>query len=307
MTIKNVSRIIIIALALLQAVYLPAWGREGGVNEHVLGFAESLYDEGDYFRAIGEYKRFIFLHPGDLLAERAHFRIAESFFQAKRWQEAIDAGQLFLTKYPASLRYFEMLYLKGRVERQDRRYADALLTFDAIVTARELDYGDKARYQKALIRLEQRDWQGAKESLLQFPPGSPLSFTATAFAAEIPNREDLPRKSPVTAGLLAALLPGAGHLYAERPRDALMAFLLNGAFIWGAVELFRQDNYAAGGIVAFFEAGWYSGNIYSAVSSVHKYNRDIEDNLIQKLKDKFSVSFRQERGAPAIMIGKIFP
>ncbi len=306
MTIKNASRIFIVALALLQAISLPSWGREGVAGDHVFEFAESLYGEGDYYRAIGEYKRVIFLHPGDLLAERAHFRIAESFFQAKRWPEAIEACQLFLTKYPASLRYVEMLYLKGRVERQAKRYADALRTFDAIVTARELNYGDKALYQIALIRLEQRDWQGAQESLLQFPPGSPLAFTATAFAAEIGGREEMPRKSPLTAGLLAAVLPGAGHLYAERPRDALMAFLLNGAFILAAVELFRQDNYAAGGIVAFFEAGWYSGNIYSAVSSVHKYNRDREDNLIQKFKDKFSVSFRQERGVPAIMVGKRF-
>ncbi|MEI6357230.1 MAG: hypothetical protein WCP53_09010, partial [Verrucomicrobiota bacterium] len=98
----------------------------------------------------------------------------------------------------------------------------------------------------------------------------------------------------------------AGHLYAERPRDALVAFLLNGAFIWGAAELFHHDNYVAGGIFAFFELGWYSGNIYSAVSSVHKYNRNKESDFIQKLKDNFSLALYRDGGVPSIIISHRF-
>ena len=107
--------------------------------------------------------------------------------------------------------------------------------------------------------------------------------------------DGLPRKSPALAGTLAAVLPGAGHLYAERPRDALVSFLLNGSFIWAAVELFRNNNNVAGGIVAFFELGWYGGNIYSAVSSAHKYNKRIEDEYLQGLKDKSGISLYRDR------------
>ena len=79
-------------------------------------------------------------------------------------------------------------------------------------------------------------------------------------AVGLAERDHLPKKTPGTAGILAAVIPGAGHLYTERQQDALVAFLLNGAFIWGAVELFRHDNYVAGGILTFFEFGWYGGN-----------------------------------------------
>jgi TM2 domain-containing membrane protein YozV len=107
--------------------------------------------------------------------------------------------------------------------------------------------------------------------------------------------EDLPKKSPATAGTLAAIIPGAGHLYTERPRDALVAFLLNGAFIWGAIELFRHDNYVAGGIVTFFEIGWYTGNIYSAVSSAHKYNKKKREDFLERLKEIISLSFHHDQ------------
>jgi len=305
---NRTTAIIIMIIFVMHLSFVQAWGDSGGEAEHVFGFAETLYEEGDYFRAIGEYKRYIYLFTtgslpnADNRTEKATFRIAEGYYQAKRWPEAIVACNQFLSKYPASPLYFEMLYLKGRVEKLSGRYDDALRTLDLIVIANPPNYRDKALYQKALIMLERTDWRGAGDNLRQVSQGSPLYPTTSAFAAEIEKKEYVPHKSPVTAGLLAAVLPGAGHLYAERPRDALVAFLLNGAFIWGAAELFQHDNYVAGGIFAFFEVGWYTGNIYSAVSSVYKYNRNKENDFIQKLKENFSLALYRQEGGPSIVI-----
>lgn len=303
---NNRAAITVITIFVMHLSFVQAWGQGRVESDHVFGFAESLYEEGDYFRAIGEYKRYIYLAPTDNRAEKATFRIAEGYYQAKRWTEAIAACNHFLSKYPNSPLLFEMLYLKGRVEKLDRRYDDALRTFELIVRTNAPVYRDKAIYQKALVMLERTDWRGAGDTLRQVPQGSPLFPAASAFAAEMEKKEFLPHKSPATAGLLAAVLPGAGHLYAERPRDALVAFLLNGAFIWGSIELFQHDNYVAGGIFAFFELGWYTGNIYSAVSSVYKYNRDKENDLIQKLKDNFSLALHLEGGSPSIIISHRF-
>jgi len=296
---------IFITIFVMHLSFVQARADDRVAAERVFGFAESLYEEGDYFRAIGEYKRYIYLAPTDNQAEKATFRIAEGYFQAKRWAEAIIACDQFLSKYPASPRYFEMLYLKGRIEKLSGRYDEALRTFELIAIANAPNYKDKALYQKALVKLERTDWRGAQDALRQVPQGSPLFPAASLFAAEM-GKMELPYKSPATAGLLAAVLPGAGHLYAERPRDALVAFLLNGAFIWGAAELFHHDNYVAGGIFAFFELGWYSGNIYSAVSSVHKYNRNKESDFIQKLKDNFSLALYRDGGVPSIIISHRF-
>lgn len=77
----------------------------------------------------------------------------------------------------------------------------------------------------------------------------------------------------------------------NRPGDALVSFLLNGAFIWATVEAFHHDNNVTGGILLFFESGWYLGNIYNTVSGAHKYNQRLEKQFLDELQDKYRVSY----------------
>jgi hypothetical protein len=118
--------------------------------------------------------------------------------------------------------------------------------------------------------------------------------------------QEVPQKSPGMAGVLAAVLPGAGHLYCERYRDAAIAFLLNGAFIWGIVESFEHDNYVVGGILTFFELGWYSGNIYSAVASAHKYNRKMKQEYIDHLERGLSLGISFQGRSPVFSLRYAF-
>jgi TolA-binding protein len=272
----------------------------GAVETHVIeadsqfSFAEALLAEGDYYRAISEYKRFAHFFPEDKLTETCIYRIGESYYRAKKWQEAREAFTAFITKYPTSPMIPGALYFKGMAERQLRLYSDALSSFERVIKSKSNEFADKAVYQSAIVHMEMEEWQRARETLSIVPKDSPLSGSANAIASELLHIDDLPRKSPATAGTLAAILPGAGHLYTERPTDALVAFLLNGAFILGAIELFRHENYVAGGIVTFFELGWYTGNIYSAVSSAHKYNKRVKEGFIEHLKEVGSVSFQHD-------------
>jgi hypothetical protein len=120
--------------------------------------------------------------------------------------------------------------------------------------------------------------------------------------------DQVPQKSPTAAGILAAVLPGAGHVYTERYRDAAIAFVLNAAFIWGMVESFQHNNNVVGGILTFFELGWYSGNIYSAVASAHKYNKKEREQYLNELEKgsdlAVGVSFRGE--TPVLFLRYVF-
>ena len=257
-------------------------------------FAEALFTEGDYYRAITEYKRFIFYFPKNKLIEKSAFRIGESYFRAKKWHEAINTFALFTIQYPQSSMSTEALYLKGMAEKQLKRYRDSLSTFQEIIRSKSNDFTDKAIYQSALIMMDKEEWQEARKTFLLVPKKSPLSESANIMYSSLGYIDDIPQKSPAVAGTLAAILPGAGHLYTERPRDALVAFLLNVAFIVSAVELFHHENYVAGGIVTFFEIGWYTGNIYSAVSSAHKYNKRNKEDFIRHLQETSSISIRHD-------------
>ncbi|MBN2515936.1 MAG: outer membrane protein assembly factor BamD [Deltaproteobacteria bacterium] len=258
-------------------------------------FAEYLFNEGDYFRAISEYKRFIFIYPGNRLIEKSRFRICESYYRAGRLQEAIDSLTGFIADYPASPFREDAFYLKGLSEKELKRHDEALSSLAISSASFSKDLRDRSFFQIALIYVDREDWESARASFSKISKDSTLYPSASSFSSGLDSIDRLPRKSPGIAGTLAAVLPGAGHVYTERPRDALVAFLLNGAFIWAAVELFEDENYAAGGLVTFFELGWYTGNIYSAVGSAHKYNRRIKMQFIHNLKERTSLSYRYDR------------
>ena len=95
---------------------------------------------------------------------------------------------------------------------------------------------------------------------------------------------EVPQKSPAAAGVMSAVLPGAGQAYSGEYGRAAISFLLNGLFIWGMVESFRHDHYVVGGILTLFELGWYSANILNAVNSAEKYNRKKTQEYINGLE-----------------------
>lgn len=293
---KNIHKVLI-NITLFSIIFLliicPQEVRGGGKDniEKQFEYAESLFEEGDFYRAITEYKRFIFFFPEEKKIEKCYFRIGESYFKAKRWQESVDALKVFIDRFPISPLLNDALYLKGMAEKNLKKYNDALLTFEEIIKAGFGERKNRAIYQKALILVDMKEWKRAGEAFSMIPEKSVLSPGARIFSSGLENIDNLPRKSPTTAGVLAAIVPGAGHLYTERPRDALVAFLLNGAFIWAAVELFDDGENVAGGLVTFFEIGWYTGNIYSAVSSAHKYNKKVEEEFFENLRNRSSLSF----------------
>ena len=258
-------------------------------------FAEYLFNETDYYRAISEYKRFIFLYPFHPLAEKSRFKICECYYKAKRWHEAVEALNRFIADYPASPLKEDAFYLKGLSEKELKFYKEAISSLEVASLSLSDGLRNRSFFQIALVYVDLEDWKAARTYFSKISDTSPLYPSAWTFSSELENVDMLPRKSPGLAGTLAAVLPGAGHLYTERPRDALVAFLLNGAFIWAAIELFKDDNYVAGGLVTFFELGWYTGNIYSAVGSAHKYNRRVKNEFIQNIKERTSLTYYYDR------------
>ena len=264
-----------------------------------MGLGDYFFEDGDFYRAITEYKRFLFFFPESLRAEEALWKIASSYFQGKKWDEALSAADDLLKKHPSSPWAPEAILLKGRCWMEKKEFSQARHYF---LLAREMAAGtgiaQEAQWQTAVSFLREDRWKEAAAEFRKVEPGSRLYPRAEYLAHGLEGIEEVPQKSPTTAGILA-VLPGAGHLYCERYRDAGIAFVLNAAFIWGMVESFKHENYVVGGILTFFELGWYSGNIYSAVSSAHKYNRNKKkeylDNLEKEDRLSLGISFREKQ------------
>jgi hypothetical protein len=72
------------------------------------------------------------------------------------------------------------------------------------------------------------------------------------------------------------------------------------------VEAFQHNQNVIGGILTFFELGWYSGNIYSAVASAHKYNRKMKQEYLDNLERGFSLRFSFEGKSPVFSLRYAF-
>ncbi len=291
--LKKSGLVVLIILLLGQL----AWAAEapiGGGPEQLLGFAQHLFEAEEYYRAITEYQRFIFLYPEDSRVPQARFQIGACYFGGKQWKEAVKVWQANLGhSFPPELRQQTLYQLaaghyKLEQYRLCRQYLEQL----------------RQEYPKSLLHpgaqklltasyLAQERWGEAARAVQQM--GLPQ---AEELSRQVAQGVELPLKSPGLAAGLSAILPGAGQLYAGRRQDAMMAFLLNGLFIWGTVEAFSHDKKATGVILLFFESGWYFGNIYSATSSAHKYNRKLKQDFRRGVQERLQFKLGVPQAGP---------
>lgn len=270
----------------------------------IMSFADHLFEQEDYYRAITEYERLIYHYPGHGLAKQARFQIALSYFRGNRYRQAIRRFRLLAQKYPKEEVGRRSLFMLAETHYEKKEYRQAIDVFTSFLeTYPGAPERDRARIRMGWSYLRQGYWLQASEEYQKLPSGSPLHKEAQGLAEGSKRYPGIPRKSPTLAGGLSAVLPGAGQLYVGRPRDAAVSFLLNGVFIWATIEAFNNDNNVAGGILLFFEIGWYLGNIYNAAGSAHKYNRSAEQEFMNTLQGKYGLSLsRDETGTTMLTV-----
>ena len=65
-------------------------------------FGDTLFREGDYFRAVTEYKRSLFLCPRWAARPAVELRIGRAYAAARRWDDALDQLHSLTVRYPES-------------------------------------------------------------------------------------------------------------------------------------------------------------------------------------------------------------
>jgi hypothetical protein len=252
-------------------------------------FGLHLFHLGDYYNALTELKRFTLLYPqharydaaqilmGLALQEDGLYDDAFSHFQRLSQEESeTDVGQV------AAFKLGEIRFLQQQHRQAIDYFARFLRTFP------EGSLAPQTTYLLGLSWALDGQREQAQRILTAVPTRHPLSEPALALQHAL-QTEPLPTpKSPRLAGILAGILPGAGHLYVGQPQHALTAFLLNGSFLTGAAFAFREGLVAVGAILLYFETGWYLGNINSAVDAAHSANRQQQSAFADQLRATYA-------------------
>ncbi|MBW2592448.1 MAG: hypothetical protein JRE58_05510 [Deltaproteobacteria bacterium] len=265
-------------------------------------YAMHLFSNGDYASAICEFKRFIYFFPEDKRVSLAHYTVGQSFFSQKQYRNAIRSFKKSAAGREPSPVTIKSTWMISQCHLQLHEPGPAVIHLHNLTAVtKNINTLDEAYYRLGWIYLDRADWKEAESNFNKISGPNADRYNLPKLTAAISQHRSIPRKNPTLAGLLS-ILPGGGQLYCERRHDALVSFLLNGGLIWAACESFDRNLDALGTIIGIAELGFYSGNIYSAVNSAHKYNRSKTRNFIENIRRNTSINLSAIPGEKGLML-----
>ncbi len=203
-----------------------------------IDFARKLQDEGDYYRAILEYKRAYYSLPDSgaytYLKDEVAYNIAGLYEKLGDYENALKYIEKVRDKNSKTYRFH-----KGLVFFLEKDYKKARKVWN---------YSDTLC---AWTYLREKDFKRAEKVF---------------------GRIKTPYRSPFLASFLSALVPGLGKAYAGRGFDGLYSFVLNVGSFYLAYDAYEHKRspevYIYSGIFLFF----YSGNIYGSWITAQRFN-----------------------------------
>ena len=252
-----------------------------------LKVADAFMAEGEFYRAITEFKKFLILFPDSDKADYALFTIGVAYYKGEEYAAAARTLASLQEKYPESANLLQARYLEGLSFWKLKDHEKARATFEALADRYpESEYAPRALVASSLVALDadragiSRD--GLERFVRQYPDDPRVENVREAMAL-LDEYQDLPQKSPVLAGVMSAIIPGSGYMYAGHYGDGITAFLINGLFIAGTITGINQENYAVGAIVGGIGLPFYFGNIYGSANAAKKWNLGVRDQLRNKI------------------------
>ena len=104
----------VLFLFLLPSLAWPNPAEPLSSEESQFAFADHLFQNHDHFRAITEFKRYLFLYPSGAKANEANYLLGEALLQTKSYQEAVNHWDRVLQQTPDTPFKEEIQYKTGR-------------------------------------------------------------------------------------------------------------------------------------------------------------------------------------------------
>jgi len=271
-------------------------------EKEVCKFSSDLFEAEEYYRAITEAKRYISVFSNGPNIEDMYKLIGDSYLMSKEWPKAIHAYSEFILKFPASPYINQVLFNKATCLVKTSDYEEAIRLFQQIIDNPDPQKKSESIRWKILLLINENKFEEIEKLLDDDFTSQNLKNKIDIIERTVDVKKNIRYKSPKVAGAMSAVLPGSGQFYNERYKDGIVSFLLNSLFILGAYKAYDNDNYAVGGILTVFEAGWYTGNIYSAVNGAYKYNRKVDEDIFKQSLQNFDLIENEIRSTPNMSI-----
>ncbi|MFZ1751281.1 MAG: hypothetical protein WAU01_13850 [Saprospiraceae bacterium] len=235
-------------------------------EQNIHAFAKFLMTNKHFDLAAQEYERLHFLYPH-------HRSYANGLFTAYRMDKKFDLISTRVRITPNTDPYIVMDYVLAALK--DDLLAHARLTYDesSLKDAHGLEHvSPKVDFGMSMM-----------EGHLNVPP----IMNDSILLGINEEYRDRSIKSPVAAGLLSMVVPGAGRVYAKDYKNGIISLLFIAGTAWQSYSRFRKHGSSSvgGWIYGGLGLGFYIGNIYGSVNSAKLYNRRNKKILDEKTKN----------------------
>jgi TM2 domain-containing membrane protein YozV len=243
-----------------------------------LRFADHLFGDGDYYRAITEYRRYLWLSRGrGDEAPRAALAIGEALMRGEQW----DAAGRQLDGVASRTTDLELrrtaLFAAARAYLEDGRPELAKPRFRLLVADEEAD-GALKQHSRMLLawgHFDAGELDKAREIFQSIATSdSQWAVQAKGVVDAIDQKGSLAMKDPLVAALLS-IIPGAGHMYLGQWGTGVTSLAWNTLFIVAAVSAWLTGDWGVAAVLTFAELGWYSGSMFGAIAGAFRHNRDV--------------------------------
>lgn len=269
------------------------WVQRMARAEGMLGL--ELYRLGEDWRAVSAMQRYQLLARSQRAAYLSSLVVGEIYHRNARAELAMWSFEQASYAAPdRTARAWVELMRTQQVCAVLDRWAECVARLD-MVSAEGLSDAQRevVNYQRGVARV-----------MLRQAPGEG-SFTSEGYEArwhalegESARFDALPRKRPVLAGVLSALLPGAGQVYNGQWRDGAIALGLTGA-AGGALyySVARRESVGLSVLSGVVLASFYAGGVMNAYVDASRHNARVYEVYFEEIKAQhwLRVGFEIER------------
>lgn len=228
-------------------------------------FADYIFCEKDYLRAAGEYQKL----DGEGMSDTVAYKIALSYSIIQDFDKAIESFNKIEAKslfYELSL--LQLMKIKFLLNNKMELERTVHLNFPFF------NNNVKRAAMKLTLLSNLKltpDFLNETDFLSAFEDSEKVS---AKYLFDL--RTDPPYRSSFTAGILSAIIPGAGKFYVDEIGDGIMALLTTGIFAFLSYDNFRANHDFRGWLFAGISSLFYAGNIYGSVAAAQIYNSRVD-------------------------------
>jgi len=249
-------------------------------------YADHLFNDGDYYRAITEYRRYLYLTRGrGAAAYRAAMAIGEAYLRSRQLEAAAAQFESVAQRASEGRIRGVALLSAGRAHLLGDRHllAAARLGEARVAAGDDVIIGDEALYLMGWARVAQQDWDSAQSIFGELSGRSgPRQVSAQSALQRFETREALDQKNALLAGVLS-LIPGLGHMYLGQWTVGFAALFWNALFIFATGYSIYNAEWGVAAVLGVFELSWFSGTMFGALNGAFRHNKDLASNWLDDL------------------------